>query len=148
MHIKRKQRWFTALWIVFGVGLSVAVFLMALKDNINLYCEPAQIKQTPQLMQQCKRVGGLVKTQSTQHFDDFSQFILFDEQHEITVQFSGVFPDLFKDGQGIIARGKFVNSQLFIAEQVLAKHDEKYTPRPVPKAPPTPNSSNTQANTP
>lgn len=130
MHIQRKKRWLKAIWVIVGVGLSVAVFLMALKDNINLYCEPAQIKNQPQRMQQCKRIGGLVKDNSTEHFNAYSQFILFDAEHEIVVQFSGVFPDLFKDGQGIIARGKFVNNRLFIADQVLAKHDEAYTPRP------------------
>lgn len=134
MHIQRKKRWLKALWITIGVGLAVAVFLMALKDNIDLYCEPAQIKHDPQKMQQCKRVGGLVKRHSTQHFDAFSQFILLDDEHEVTVRFSGVFPDLFKDGQGIIARGQFINSRLFVAEQVLAKHDETYTPRPAPQS--------------
>lgn len=137
MHPKRKQRWLTVIWVMVGVGLSVSVFLMALKDNINLYCEPSQIKNQPHLMQQCKRIGGLVKKNSTAHFDEYSQFTLFDEEHDIVVRFSGVFPDLFKDGQGIIARGQFINNELFIAQQVLAKHDEEYTPRPAIAPTPT-----------
>lgn len=121
-------------WIITGVSVSIFALLMALKNNINLYCEPADIKSNIELKQQCKRIGGLVKKHSVSQQSTTLFFVLQDASYEIPVRFTGLLPDLFREGQGIIATGVFTDENVFVASKVLAKHDEKYTPKPMPKA--------------
>lgn len=108
-----------AAWLVFG----------ALKDNIVFFFTPSEV--TAQHYEAKRlRIGGLVADGSVEIMDMNAVFIITDETAEIQVQYDGALPDLFREGQGIVAEGRFEGKR-FIADTVLAKHDENYMPREV-----------------
>jgi len=125
------------LWVIIGLMTStttaVALVLYALKQNINLFYTPSEFMHLESTMTDDRvvRVGGLVVTDSVirQRSDLSVQFGITDMNTEMTVNYRGILPDLFKEGQGIIAQGVFdQQQQIFFATQVLAKHDENYQP--------------------
>lgn len=112
--------------------LSGAVYLIlkALSGNINHFYPPTEIAQGKAPLDKTIRVGGLV-TQGSVKRDPQSlknHFKITDNQQQLAIEFEGILPDLFREGQGIIAEGKLVDANTFIATKVLAKHDEKYMP--------------------
>lgn len=130
MRSKRKQRLIMVSLILLSSATAVVLALYALSQNINLYYTPTQItlKQAPTNI--VIRVGGLVES-GTIHFAKQGltvDFVLTDERHSIPVHFTGVLPDLFRAGQGIVAQGQLNQQGVFMADQVLAKHSASYMP--------------------
>lgn len=130
MKLKRKQRLYSIMIILIGVTIAAGLVIYALGQNVNLYFTPAQIyaKQVP--MGRVIRMGGMVKKGSFVRVPQSLEvhFVLTDYQQEISVQFTGVLPALFREGQGVVVQGKLESTGHFVADQVLAKHDENYMP--------------------
>jgi cytochrome c-type biogenesis protein CcmE len=126
----RRKRLYVVLGILGGVAASVALAVMASRENIMFYYDPSQIAagQAPALKR--FRVGGMVVKGSVARKPGDLQvkFVLTDFAHEVPVEYTGVLPDLFREGQGIIAHGTMGPNGAFVADEVLAKHDEKYMP--------------------
>ena len=135
MNPKRKQRLVIVLGIVFGVSVAAALIGVALKENINLFFTPSQMVAGEAPTGKTIRVGGLVVEGSVNRGDGLTvSFDVTDKAAKTTIHFDGILPDLFREGQGIIALGKVDGSGRFVAEEVLAKHDEEYMPPEVKDA--------------
>jgi cytochrome c-type biogenesis protein CcmE len=126
----RRKRLFVVLGILGGVAASVSLAVMASRENIMFYYDPSQVIAGKAPSAKRFRIGGMVVKGSVQRKpgDLEVRFVLTDFAHEVPVQYSGVLPDLFREGQGIIAHGTMNGSGAFVADEVLAKHDEKYMP--------------------
>jgi cytochrome c-type biogenesis protein CcmE len=130
MTPKRKQRLTIALAAVFGTALIVSLVMYSLKQNINLFYSTTQIIKGEAPTNARIRVGGMVLKDSLLR-DSKSLHVSFwvtDTAEKIKVEYTGILPDLFKEGQGIIAQGKLDAQGVFQADEVLAKHDENYMP--------------------
>ena len=127
MHPKRKKRLLLAGAILVGVGLAAGLTLSALQQNINLFYSPSQVIAGEVPVNTTFRIGGMVVTNSVlrSESDLTVGFDLTDTAKTVTVSYDGILPDLFREGQGIVALGK-MDGDIFIANQVLAKHDETY----------------------
>ena len=135
MNPKRKQRLLIVLGLVSGLGIAVGLVMFALSQNINLFFTPTQIAKGEAPSAQMIRVGGMV-ADGTVDRDPQSLKVAFDVtdfDHNVRVTYEGILPDLFREGQGIVAEGVF-NEDKLIANQVLAKHDENYMPPEVADA--------------
>lgn len=136
MNSIRKKR--LVIILIIGSALSLATFLIlyALSSNINLFYTPSQLSSSD-VTDKTIRLGGMVVknsvTKSTGNTLDVI-FSLTDGQSQIKVKYSGILPDLFREGQGIVALGQLKSDGHFQASQVLAKHDEKYMPPEVKQA--------------
>ena len=130
MNPRRRRKMTLIVFIATILMLVTGLVLYALRQNINLFYTPTQIAEGEAPKKQTIRLGGMVVKGSVIRGEDgFSvQFQLTDYQHVITVNYRGILPDLFREGQGIVALGKLVNRQQFQAEEVLAKHDANYMP--------------------
>ena len=126
-----KQKHRRMLWIA-GIGslmmASASVFFYQMQDHLIFFYTPSQLHQKPEAMNQEIRIGGLVKSGSVKANQDKTKFILTDQGAEIMVFYQGALPILFREGQGIVARGSFGDNKRFIAHELLAKHDENYMP--------------------
>ena len=126
------------VWLV-AILLAISGFAFALfkvfSDNLVFFYTPTQILQgqTPS-SQKTLRLGGMVQKGSVQRQADSLKvtFLVTDDQHTLPVQYQGILPDLFKEGTGVVADGVW-NGQVFVAKEVLAKHDENYMPPGVKK---------------
>lgn len=130
MNRKRKTKLLTIFSILILFSVATALILYALKQNINLFFTPTELHSAKIDPKQLIRLGGYVKKGSV-HYDangDMVQFIVTDRFHEIRVTFTGVLPNLFREGQTVVVTGKLDTSQHIAASNVLAKHDEKYMP--------------------
>jgi cytochrome c-type biogenesis protein CcmE len=130
MHPKRKKRLTLLIIILVGVGSAAGLALYALGQNIDLYYTPSQFVAAGTPENQIIRMGGIVQKNSV-HFADKNlqvNFVITDFKKQINVQYSGVLPALFREGQGIVVQGKFKSNGILVADQVLAKHDENYLP--------------------
>lgn len=129
MNPKRKQRLVIILGGLVALGLAVGLMTYAMRENINLFFTPSQVVAGEAPMNRTIRVGGLVVVGSLQRGDGLAvTFDVTDNTDTIRVRYSGILPDLFREGQGIIANGRLVEQNLIEADEVLAKHDEKYMP--------------------
>ena len=130
MTPQRKQRLWWLIVLIVGVGVALSLALYALKQNINLFYTPSQVINGEAPKQHVFRVGGLVKKGSVKRGDKNLnvEFVVTDTAKEVTIHYQGILPDLFREGQGIVAEGKLAENGTFVASQVLAKHDEKYMP--------------------
>jgi cytochrome c-type biogenesis protein CcmE len=126
----RRKRLFVVLGILGGVAASVSLAVMASRENIMFYYDPTQIAAGKAPAMKRFRVGGMVVKGSVKRNpgDLEVRFVLTDFAHQIPVEYTGVLPDLFREGQGIIAHGTLGVDGSFVADEVLAKHDEKYMP--------------------
>ena len=115
---------------MFGVAVSTVLVLTAFDENLMYFYSPTQIKAGEAPPNRAFRVGGLVIDGSVQREPGSLevQFTLTDNVEKIDVKFSGILPDLFREGQGIVAMGSMKNGGVFMADEVLAKHDENYMP--------------------
>ena len=120
-------------WILIGVALvaaAVGLVLFALKNNVSLYFTPTQVynKEAPQ--ERNFRIGGMVEEGSVKRENDglTVNFRITDTANSMPVVYKGILPDLFKEGKGVVAQGKLNADNVFVAEEVLAKHDENYMP--------------------
>jgi len=126
----RQKRMVTVAAILAGVGIATAFALQAFNQNMLYYYSPTQIHAGEAPDARSIRVGGLVENGSVQREPGSLEvrFTLTDFSNTVGVSYTGVLPDLFREGQGIIARGKLDDRGVFVAEEVLAKHDENYMP--------------------
>jgi cytochrome c-type biogenesis protein CcmE len=126
----RRKRLFVVLAILGGVAASVTLATMASRQNIMFYYDPSQIAAGKAPVAKRFRIGGMVVKGSVlrKPGDLQVRFVLTDFAHQVPVEYTGVLPDLFREGQGIIAHGTMGADGAFVADEVLAKHDEKYMP--------------------
>lgn len=119
-----------------GVGAIAALVLNALQSNINLFFSPSQVAAHEAPRDHTFRLGGLVKEGTVHRAADgvTVQFDVTDNAQTVKVAYVGILPDLFKEGQGVVAQGKLGPDGVFKADEVLAKHDETYMPPEVAKA--------------
>ena len=132
----RRQRFILVGLLVLGVSVALGLALLALRENINLFFSPTQVKAGEAPQQTSFRLGGMVVEGSVQRPDaDLAvEFVLTDTVEQVTVTYKGFLPDLFREGQGIVAQGFLNSNGIFEAKQVLAKHDENYMPPEVADA--------------
>ncbi len=139
MNPRRKKRLTIVLSVVAGIALIIGLVLYALSQNIDLFYTPYEVVHgkddtgvKPSIGQRI-RVGGLVVTGSVKRNEHSLkvQFDLTNKGEVITVKYDGILPDLFREGQGIIANGSLTSSKVLEAAEVLAKHDENYMPKEV-----------------
>ena len=126
----RQRRMILVALMVVGVGTAAAFALNAFQDNLLYFYSPSDVTSGKAPANRAFRVGGMV-TEGSFHRPTGSMeatFVLTDYTHNVTVRYAGVLPDLFREGQGIVARGKLGSDGTFVAEEVLAKHDENYMP--------------------
>ena len=114
--------------ILFTIFLSVYIVLKLLEDDVVYFKSPTEIKQSSQSITKKIRVGGMVKKDSITLDNEKILFIITDFNYEINVIFGGTVPNLFQEEKGVVAEGILQNNNLFIADKILAKHDEKYMP--------------------
>jgi len=136
MTPKRKQRLMVVTFILVGVSVAVGLTLFALNQNINLFYSPSQVVAGEAPPNTRIRVGGMVVDGSVQRDPNslFVQFDITDYDKTMRVEYSGILPDLFREGQGIVAQGAMNEQGVFTAAEVLAKHDENYMPPEVAEA--------------
>ncbi len=131
MHPARRQRLFIVLLIVLGTGTAVGLAGFALRDNINLFYPPYQVEAGQAPVGQRIRVGGLVLPGSVARDRDtlIVRFAVTDGRAQVPVLYEGILPDLFAEDDGVVVTGVLGEDGVFVASQVLAKHDENYMPR-------------------
>lgn len=136
MHPVRKKRLTIIIFILFGVSMATALALYALNQNINLYYTPSQVVEGQAPQGQVFRIGGIVENGSVHHAKKNLEvsFVLTDTAKSVKIDYSGVLPDLFREGQGIVVQGKLNSHGVLIADQVLAKHGAEYMPPPAAAA--------------
>ena len=133
---KAKKKMRLILIGVVGTVLSVAVglVLFALSDQITLFKTPTDIAKEGLDLGIRIRVGGLVKQESWQKAGTIHTFTITDGGNELSITYTGILPDLFREGQGVVLEGRRNNDGVFVADTVLAKHDENYVPKEVADA--------------
>ncbi|HET9718231.1 MAG TPA: cytochrome c maturation protein CcmE [Pseudolabrys sp.] len=129
----RKQRRLILIGISFGVlSIAAVLVLSALRDSIVFFNSPTDIAEKHLAPGTRLRVGGLVKPGSLQRGDNLLvRFAVTDGKSDLAVRYQGIVPDLFREGQGVVAEGKLEPGGTLAADTVLAKHDERYMPREV-----------------
>lgn len=135
MTPKRKKRLYWVAAVLGGVALSTALAFRAFEDNMFYFYSPTQVLAGEVPANKTIRVGGLVLPGSVERADGSMtvNFLVTDTKETVKVEFTGILPDLFRDGQGVIARGQMQGDR-FVAGEVLAKHDENYMPPEVADA--------------
>lgn len=132
MISKRSLKLWYIIISLLGVAAVIGLILYALRQNIDLYYTPSELHkvQATYIPQQQIRIGGMVQNQSLQTLEELKiRFVVTDFEQDITVEYVGILPDLFKEGQGVVAAGRLNADNVFIADQILAKHDQNYMPR-------------------
>ena len=129
----RKQRRLILIGSSLGVlAIAAALVLSALRDSIVFFNSPTDVAEKHPVVGTRMRVGGLVKPGTLQRGDNLQiRFEVTDGKSDIAVRYQGIVPDLFREGQGVVAEGKIEAEGVFVADTVLAKHDERYMPREV-----------------
>ena len=128
----KKQRRIQVIIITFSsLALATALIGYAMRDGINFFRSPSEVLQKPPSKNETFRIGGLVKDGSlVRGSGTVIYFIVTDGNKSVPVEYSGILPDLFAEGQGMIATGNYIGGK-FIASEILAKHDENYMPKEV-----------------
>ena len=128
----KKQRRIQVIFITFiSLALATALIGYAMRDGINFFRSPSEVLQQPPNKNETFRIGGLVKDGSlVRGSGTVIYFIVTDGNKSVPVEYSGILPDLFAEGQGMIATGNYIGGK-FIASEILAKHDENYMPKEV-----------------
>jgi cytochrome c-type biogenesis protein CcmE len=111
-----------------ALGIAAALVLNAFESNVVFFFTPTQVAAGEAPKGRAFRVGGLVKTGSVQRNDLTIRFVVTDTAKDIPVAYTGILPDLFREGKGVVAQGKIGGDGVFVASEVLAKHDENYMP--------------------
>ncbi len=132
----RKKRLILILMVALGVSIAVAIFLTAFKDNIMFFKSPTEVAAQDYPQNRNFRLGGMVKDGSMSRVPNSLKvhFVVTDFAEEVKVEYEGILPDLFREGQGVVTIGQMTTGGLFVAEEVLAKHDENYMPPEVADA--------------
>ena len=126
----KSKRFFVTAGIASLLGIAAMLVLGALRDNIVFFYTPSEIIQSDRSSMQQLRLGGLVKDGTVKIEGMQSVFIVTDGNVDITVRYNNALPSLFREGQGVVAEGQIENG-IFMAQNVLAKHDENYMPAEV-----------------
>nr|WP_298414855.1 cytochrome c maturation protein CcmE [uncultured Halomonas sp.] len=136
MNPKRKQRLMILLGLATLAAIAVGLVLYSLSSNINLFFSPEQIAKGEAPLERQIRAGGMVKEGSVQRDKESLDvsFVVTDYASDVEVRYSGILPDLFREGQGVVVVGKLEEGGMLRAGQVLAKHDENYMPPEVAEA--------------
>ena len=136
MHPIRKKRLTIVLFLLTGLAVAVGLSTYALRQNINLFYDPTQIAAGEAPADVRIRAGGMVEEGSVLRDTESLKvaFKVTDFTESVTVEYVGILPDLFAEGQGIVAMGRLNSEGIFVADQVLAKHDENYMPPEVADA--------------
>ncbi len=132
----RRRRMMLVGLIVLGVGAAAAFALTAFQENLLYFYTPSDVSAGKAPLDKTFRLGGMVPEGSFKRPDGSMEasFVLTDYASNVTVKYAGVLPDLFREGQGVVARGRLGADGVFVAEEVLAKHDENYMPPDVADA--------------
>jgi len=132
----RKRRLIGVLVIIIGVSAAAVVAMQALNENMLFFVSPTDVEEQNLPAGKRFRLGGLVAAESVSRASDSLAvtFVVTDGAHSVDVRFDGILPDLFREGQGIIALGQLMPDGHFEADEVLAKHDENYMPPEVADA--------------
>ena len=132
---KVKSRIFFLVLSLISVSLVIFIVLRSLEENIVYFFSPTEIYNKVDISFNKKiRVGGLVKMNSISKNETSINFIITDLKKEIVVSYEGLVPNLFSEGKGVVAEGKLKDKKYFVADKILAKHDENYMPPEVNKA--------------
>ena len=131
---KVKLRFFFVITILITIVLSTFFILKSLEENVVYFQSPSEIKDFTELEKKKIRIGGMVKKNSISANSNEVSFIITDFKNEINVTYSGVVPNLFEEGKGVVAEGFLKDRNFFIASKILAKHDENYMPPEVKAA--------------
>ncbi|MBU6467816.1 MAG: cytochrome c maturation protein CcmE [Betaproteobacteria bacterium] len=126
-----KPRQKRLLFIVGGMlvlAVAASFVVKAFRSNLVFFYTPTQIANGEAPHDRAFRIGGLVKQGTLKHEGVVSYFIVTDTRRDFPVSYTGILPDLFKEGRGVVAEGKLENSGVFVASEVLAKHDSNYMP--------------------
>ena len=129
--MKRKhQRLALGLAAFAAIGGASGLALSALKDQAAFFYTPSDVATKNPPVDKAVRLGGMVETGSIRHLPDgvTISFVVKDKEAKVPVRFTGVAPDLFKEGSGVVAEGRFTADGGFVADNLLAKHDERYMP--------------------
>ncbi len=136
MHPHRKQRLIWVSLIVVLSSAAIGLVAFALRDNINLFYPPSDVMAGKAPVDRNIRLGGMVVEGSIERSDTSltTEFWVTDYEASVAVRYTGILPDLFDEGQGVVAEGRLDEAGVLIASQVLAKHDENYMPPEVAAA--------------
>ncbi|MCB2107436.1 MAG: cytochrome c maturation protein CcmE [Rhodobacteraceae bacterium] len=133
MTRKTRRLYFVALGLL-AVAAGVGLMLSAVSDNVTFFASPSDLKTKSLTANQRLRLGGLVEEGSVARDGNTVKFIVTDTAERVNVSYAGILPDLFREGQGVVAEGHLAPDGVFVADDVLAKHDENYMPREVAEA--------------
>ena len=135
MLTKKVKKRILFLTFIFVLSVTVIIFVIkSLNQNILYFSTPTEIKQKENIATgKPMRVGGMVKKNSIIITEKNIQFIVTDFENEILISYAGTVPNLFAEGKGVVAEGKLNDNFFFIADRILAKHDEKYMPPEIKK---------------
>ena len=131
---KVKLRFFFVLLIFSTLALSVFLLIRSLEENVIFFKSPSEVKFLGEIKDKKIRIGGMVKLDSIKMSSSEVKFIITDFKNEINVSYSGVVPNLFSEGKGVVAEGYLKDRIFFEASKILAKHDENYMPPEVKAA--------------
>ena len=131
---KVKLRFIFVLTIILTLILTTFLILKSLRENVVYFQSPTEIKILEEFKKKKIRIGGMVKNKSIKINSDEVSFIITDYKNEINVTYSGVLPNLFTEGKGVVAEGYLKDRNFFLATKILAKHDENYMPPEVKAA--------------
>ena len=132
---KVKSRMIFLILLLLSASVIIFFILKSLEDNVVYFFSPTEIYDKPNILLNTKiRIGGLVKENSLSKNKKSIKFIITDLKNEIIVSYNGLIPNLFSEGKGVIAEGQLKDKKYFVADKILAKHDENYMPPEVSKA--------------
>ncbi len=133
---RKRRRLYTVLIGMATLGVAAALVLTALRDEVVFFYSPTELAERPPASDMRLRIGGLVEEDSVRRADDgvTTNFRVTDLTTAVSVSFTGVLPDLFREGQGVVVEGSLAAGGVFVASGVLAKHDETYMPPEVAEA--------------
>lgn len=133
---KRSKRKLLVVMVLLGMAVASVLALTAFEENLLYFYSPTMVKNGEAPSERSFRVGGLVVAGSVVRATDslLVKFAITDNAESMSVEYSGILPDLFREGQGIVAMGAFNGQNIFVADEVLAKHDENYMPPEVADA--------------
>jgi len=133
MKPARKRRLWWLLSSLLGIALSMTLLLLGLGEHLNQYYELTDVAAGKAPVDRVIRLGGIVRQGSIKlHSGTLDmRFVITDYYHDVSVDYTGIVPDLFREGQGVLVKGRFQADQVFLATQILTKHDENYMPKEV-----------------
>jgi len=133
MKPKRRRLWFVVTGLA-TLGIAAALVLTAFEDNLVFFYSPSDLAEKDVAPGRRIRLGGLVEEGSVERQGETTRFVITDLSHTVAVSYTGILPDLFREGQGVVTEGTLEAGGRFRASEVLAKHDETYMPKEVADA--------------